>query len=153
MKKRVFVLFLSCVLLMTILTSCNEKSKSLTECGEDVISLMAAMVESDSYPSLYNFPDSYNESINRLREGNYSQCVAVYELSVAAEELIDGAIDQNGLSKELYDYLCSSAYMSFASRINISGGAEVMTVTSVFSAQKKLCNQRHNCKQNICLYI
>ena len=88
MKRKLFTVLLACILLLTLLTSCNGKPKSLTECGEDVISLMAEMLESEEYKSLYNLPAAYDDQINMLREGNYSKSIAVYELLISEEELL-----------------------------------------------------------------
>ena len=141
MYRKLFAVLLACVLLMTIFTSCNGKTKSLTECGEAVISLMAEMLESEDYKSLYNLPAAYDDQVNRLREGNYSKSIAVYELLVSEEELLDKTIDKDVLSKELYEYICSSAYVSFTSRINQASGVEGTTVSTVFTAQKSYANK------------
>ena len=141
MKRKLFTVLLACILLLTLLTSCNGKHKSLTECGEDVISLMAEMLESEEYKSLYNLPAAYDEQINMLREGNYSKSIAVYELLISEEELLDKTINKDELSKELYEYICSSADVSFASRINQTSGVEAMAVSAVFTAQKTYANK------------
>ena len=152
MKRKLFTVLLACILLLTLLTSCNGKPKSLTECGEDVISLMAEMLESEEYKSLYNLPAAYDDQINMLREGNYSKSIAVYELLISEEELLDKTINKDELSKELYEYICSSAYVSFASRINQTSGSEAMVVSSVFTAQKTYANKNID-SSKIYLYV
>lgn len=143
MKRRLFSLLLACILLMALFVSCNGKSKTLTEYGEDVISLMVEMLESEDYISLYNLPDTYDDEINSLREGDYSKSIAVYELLVPEEELTKsiGLDVKKSLSKELYEQLRSSAYASFASRINGISGLTVMAVSSVFTVQKNYTNK------------
>ena len=141
MKRKLFTVLLACILLLTLLTSCNGKSKPLMECGEDVISLMAEMLESEEYKSLYNLLAAYDDQINMLREGNYSKSIAVYELLISEEELLDKTINKDELSKELYEYICSSAYVSFTSRINQASGVEGTTVSTVFTAQKSYANK------------
>ena len=136
MSKKFLTVFLVGVLLMTAFTSCNRASKSLTACGEDVISLMTEMLESDDYQSLFNLPAAYDEQINKLCEGNYSKSIAVYELFISEEEVLGKTIDKDALSEELYAYICSSAYGSFVSRINQTSGLEAMAVSTVFTAQK-----------------
>ena len=140
MKRKLFTVLLSCILLLTLLISCNANPKSLTECGEGVISLMAEMLESEEYKSLY-LPAAYDDQVNMLREGNYSKSIAVYELLISEEELLDKTINKDELSKELYEYICSSAYVSFASRINQTSGVEAMAVSAVFTAQKTYANK------------
>jgi hypothetical protein len=123
---------------MTLFASCNENSRSLTEYGEDVISLMTEMLESEEYKSMYDLPSEYDDEINMLREGNYSESIAVYEILVPEDELLDVVldIDKEDLSKELYEYLCSSAYSSFATLINRISGSNSMVLSSAFTASK-----------------
>ncbi len=116
---------------MPLFVSCNGKTKSLAECGEDVISLMAEMIESEDYKSLYNLPVEYEDQVNRLSEGNYSKSIAVYEILISEDELLDKTIHKQGLSKELYEYICSSAYVSFASRINQASGVEALGINDI----------------------
>ena len=66
MKRKIFIGLLIGLLLMTILPSCNETTKSLVECGEDVISLMAEMVDDEAYGSLYNLPSAYDKTIYKF---------------------------------------------------------------------------------------
>ena len=104
MKRKISIGLLIGLLLMTMLTSCNETTKSLVECGEDVISLMAEMVDSESYGSLYNLPTAYDKTISNLRDGNYSKSSAIYELSIPEDELfesIDTSIDKESFSEDL----------------------------------------------------
>ena len=156
MKRKLFTVLLACILLLTLLASCNGNPKSLTECGEDVISLMAEMLESEEYKSLYNLPAAYDDQVNMLREGNYSQSIAVYELIISEKELLDNTINntinKDELSKELYEYICSSAYVSFASRINQTSGVEAMSVSAVFTAQKTYANNNID-SSKIYLYV
>ena len=152
MKRKLFTVLLACILLLTLLASCNGNPKSLTECGEDVISLMAEMLESEEYKSLYNLPAAYDDQVNMLCEGNYSQSIAVYELIISEEELLDKTIDKDELSKELYEYICSSTYVSFASRINQTSGVEAMSVSAVFTAQKTYANKNIDASK-IYLYV
>ena len=152
MKAKLFALLLACVLLIATFTSCNIISRSLLECGEDIVSLMAEMIESEEYKSLYNLPVAYEDQVNRLLEGNYSKSIAVYEILISEDELLDKTIDKEGLSKELYEYVCSSAYVSFASRINQTSGVEAMSVSAVFTAQKTYANKNID-SSKIYLYV
>ena len=141
MKRRLFAVLLACILPLTLLASCNGKSKSLTECGEDIISLMAEMLESEEYKALYDLPSAYDDQVNRLREGNYSKSIAVYELLISEEELLDRTIEKDELSKEMYEYICSMAYVSFASRVNQASGVDALAVSAAFTAQKTYANK------------
>lgn len=155
MKRKISIGLLIGLLLMTMFTSCNENTKSLVECGEDVISLMAEMVDSENYGYLYGLPSSYDKTVSNLRGGNYSKISAVYELSVSEHELfesIDTSIDKESFSEDLYKHVCSSAYVSFASRINQKGGVEAMSVSTVFSAQKSFVNKEMDANK-IYLYV
>ena len=155
MKRKISIGLLIGLLLMTMLTSCNETTKSLVECGEDVISLMAEMVDSESYGSLYNLPTAYDKTISNLRDGNYSKSSAIYELSIPEDELfesIDTSIDKESFSEDLYKHICSSAYVSFSSRINQKGGVEAMSVSTAFSAQKSFVNKEMDANK-VYLYV
>ncbi len=155
MKRKISIGLLIGLLLMTMFTSCNETTKSLVECGEDVISLMAEMVDSENYGSLYNLPAAYDKTISNLRDGNYSKSSAVYELSISEDELfesIDTSIDKESFSEDLYKHICSSAHASFASRINQKGGVEAVSVSTAFSAQKSFVNKEMDANK-VYLYV
>ena len=155
MKRKISIGLLIGLLLMTMFTSCNETAKSLVECGEDVIFLMSEMVDSENYGSLYNLPAAYDKTISNLRDGNYSKSSAVYELSISEDELfesIDTSIDKESFSEDLYKHICSSAYASFASRINQKGGIEAVSVSTAFSAQKSFVNKEMNANK-VYLYV
>ena len=155
MKRKISIGLLIGLLLMTMFTSCNETTKSLVECGEDVISLMAEMVDSENYGSLYNLPAAYDKTISNLRDGNYSKSSAVYELSISEDELFESLntnIDKESFSEDLYKNICSSAYISFASLINQKGGVEALSVSTVFSAQKSFVNKEMDANK-IYLYV
>lgn len=154
MKRKLFAGLLICILLVTLITSCNETAKPLVECGEEVISLMAEMLESEDYKSLYNLSAEHDETISKLREGNYSKSITVYELVIPEEELFDKTVNKENLSEDLYKYICSSAYVSFASRINIASdaGVEALSATTVFTAQKSFTNKNMDINK-IYLYV
>ena len=155
MKRRISIGLLIGLLLMTMFTSCNETTKSLVECGEDVISLMAEMVDSENYGSLYNLPAAYDKTISNLRDGNYSKSSAVYEMLISEDELfesIDTAINKESFSEDLYKQVCSSAYVSFASHINLKDGVEAMSVSTAFSAQKTFVNKEMDANK-VYLYV
>ena len=155
MKRKISIGLLIGLLLMTMFTSCNETTKSLVECGEDVISLMAEMVDSENYGSLYNLPAAYDKTISNLRDGNYSKSSAVYEMLISEDELfesIDTAINKESFSEDLYKQVCSSAYVSFASHINQKDGVEAMSVSIAFSAQKTFVNKEMDANK-VYLYV
>ncbi len=152
MKRKSFAGLMLCVFLLILLVSCNAKPKLLTECGEEVISMMAEMIESEEYKSLYDLPDTYDEKINKLRGGNYSKSEAVYELFIPEEALFDTTVKEDAFSEDLYKYLCSSAYLSFTTRVNQASGVEIMTLSTVFSAQKSFVNEKVNVNKTY-LYV
>ena len=155
MKRKISIGLLIGILIITIFTSCNGTTKSLVECGEEVISLMAEMIDNENYGALYNLPAAYDETISNLRDGNYSKSSAVYELSIPEDELfesIDTTIDKESFSEDLYKHVCSSAYVSFASRINQKSGVEAMSVSSAFSAQKSFVNKEMDANK-VYLYV
>ncbi len=152
MKRKLIAGLLSCVVLVMLFASCNKEPSTLTECGTEVISLMAEMIESEDYQSLYNLSAAYDEAISKLREGNYAKSIAVYELSVPMEALLDTAVSEDAYSEDLYQYICSSAYMSLASRVNQSSDVEAVVVSTVFCAQKSFVNE-NSVGNKIYLYV
>ena len=152
MKRKLFAELLICVLLITLLASCNARSKPLVECGEEVISLMVEMIESEDYMDLYTLPDEYNEEIHKLREGNYSKSSSVYELLISEDELFDTAVEEEDFSEDLYKHICASAYGSFATLVNRTSGIKSITLSSVFSAQKSFVNKSVD-SNKIYLYV
>lgn len=137
MKRKLLIGLLIGVMLITMLPSCGGASTSLAECGEEVISVMADMVENEDFRSLYHIPAEHEETIQKLRDGDYGKCKAVYELSIPEEELLEAHasdIEWENFSEELYEYLCSTVYVSFATRIN--RGYDAMIASSIYVAQK-----------------
>ncbi len=146
MKIKILTVFLCMTLLLTMLSSCAAKDKFLKNCGEDVISMMVEMLENDEYKEIYGISDQYDETISKLREGNYEKRAEIYELTVPIDQLSEKSFDEDDFSKDLYTYLCSSAYTSFASRINIASGVDAVATSSMFAAQK--CFTSNKVKEN-----
>ncbi|MBQ8440482.1 MAG: hypothetical protein IJX19_07465, partial [Clostridia bacterium] len=110
MKRKLFAILLVCSLLMTLFASCKSNADVFISYGEDVISLMAEMLENEEYASMYGLSDRYNDPLDKLRQGDYSKFSSVYELSIPEEELIEKLdIDEKDFSKDLYQYLCASS--------------------------------------------
>ena len=155
MKRTISIGLLMGILLMTMFTSCNKTPKSIVEYGEDVISLMAEMVDDEAYGSLYNLPAAYDKTISNLRNGNYSKSSAVYELLISEDELfelIDTPIDKESFSEDLYKHVRSSAYASLATLINQKGGVEAIAVSVAFAAQKSFVNKEMD-ESKVYLYV
>lgn len=143
MKRKLFTILLVCSLLMTLFASCKSNADVFISYGEDVISLMAEMLENEEYASMYGLSDRYNETLDKLRQGDYSEFSSVYELSIPEEELIEKLdINEKDFSKDLYQYLCASSYGSFASRVNMEANVEAISVSSAFAAQKIFVDQK-----------
>ena len=143
MKRKLFAVLLIGSLLMTLFASCKSNADVFISYGEDVISLMAEMLENEEYASMYGLSDRYNETLDKLRQGDYSKFSSVYELSIPEEELIEKLdINEKDFSKDLYQYLCASSYGSFASRVNMEANVEAISVSSAFAAQKIFVDQK-----------
>lgn len=150
MKKRFIAVILACVLLMTQLLSCGMGRKPLTECGEEVISLMVQLLESDEYIKMLSFAKDYEEKTKELRDTDYSKSLAVYELTIPEEYFFDEKLEKEKLSEELYEYLSSNGYSSFASTVNNT--SEYMVVSSIFAAQKCFADKSFD-RNRIYLYV
>lgn len=152
MNSRVLTVLLCCALLVTLFSSCSGKRDMLKKCGEDVISMMVEMIENEEYREIYDLSEEYDEEISKLCEGDYSELEQVYELIIPVEQLIDKSLDEDDLSEDLYQYVCSSAFISFASRVNQASGVKAMVASSTFSAQKCFASKKMD-ESTIYLYV
>ena len=136
------------ILIFVLLTiaSCSNAGRTPEECGGAVAALMADMVMCDDYAELFNLPAAYDETIQKLRSGDYSKPSRIYQLTVPEEKLLGLSISDIS-SDSLEDYLRSSACISLASAINQHSGVEALSVSSAYAAQKTfLCpSVDHNC--------
>lgn len=152
MKIKLLAILLSLALSVTFFASCSGKSDMLKDCGEDVISMMIEMIESDEYNELYDFPDTYGEEISKLRECDYSTRPEIYELTVPVDQLMENSFDEEDFSEDLYQYVCSSALISFSTRVNQASGINAIAVSSMFSAQKSFASKKID-ESTIYLYV
>ena len=152
MKNKLLTVFLCMALLIGVLSSCTEKSDMLKKCGEDVISIMVEMIDNEDYREIYDLSEEYDEEISKLCEGDYSHIEQVYELIIPVEQLMNKSLDEDDVSEDLYQYVCSSALTSFASRINQASGVKAMAVASMFSTQKSFASKKMD-ESTVYLYV
>lgn len=152
MKNKLLTVFLCMALLTGVLSSCTEKSDMLKKCGEDVISIMVEMIDNEEYREIYDLSEEYDEEISKLCEGDYSHIEQVYELIIPVEQLMNESLDEDDVSEDLYQYVCSSALTSFASRVNQASGVKSMIVSSTFSAQKSFASKKMD-ESTVYLYV
>ena len=145
MKRRFLVLLLACVMVTTVFSSC-VKEKTLAEYGEEVISLMVEAVGNEDYKALYGSAPHYAETIDGIKAGDYSKIKAIYELVITEEDILSQQgfdVDEESMSAELYSYICSSAYTSFGSKINIkTGDTDAIIAASIFAMQKSFVSAK-----------
>ena len=145
MKRRVLLLLLACVMVATVFSSC-VKEKTLAEYGEEVIALMAEAVGNEDYIALYGGMPQYAKTIDGIKAGDYSKIKAIYELVITEENLLSLQgfdIDEDSMSAELYNYICSSAYVSFDSKINVkTGDTNAIIAASIFTMQKSFVSTK-----------
>lgn len=141
--KKVLLIFTCAILVMSLmLTSCkgNKLDGSVDACAKDVISLMDKMLRSEEYLGVYNLTSAYADTLNILKNGNYSSPSAVYSISIPDESLADAlslnASDVSKMPSELSNYINSSAATSCVSRVNQVAGSTSIVVSSALSAQK-----------------
>ena len=135
MKRRLLIIFVTAFLLLS-LYSCNTSDKPLEKAGEEVIALMREMTVSEEYEKLYGLPLDYGNAVAKLREGDYTEASAVYELDVPVGSML--SVEMN--SDNLEEYVTSAAYVSFASRVNQAAGVEALSVAAAYSAQITFVN-------------
>ena len=138
--KKIFIAILLIATLLVSLVSCGKKSLSLTDCANEVISIMSLMTKSNEYKALYNLPAVYAEALSELSDGDYGKADAVYEIKVPQDALLDPGIDTSSLSGELKDYISSMVHTAFATKINQASGVAALAVSAAFSAQKTFSN-------------
>ena len=153
MKKTIVVILVLAVL-TAALVSCTANGKSAKDCSAEVVSLMSEMITSEKYAEFYSLRTSYEETLEKekLKSGNYSSPLAIYELSIPEESLMQEAPKIEDAYKELDQYVKSSLYTSFASLINKGSGTEAMVVSSVFSAKKTFVCEEIK-KNTVYLYV
>ena len=152
MKNKLLTVFLCFALLTGVLSSCSSKSDILKESGEEVVALMVEMIESEEYKKLYELPESCVLVVSELCEGDYSELEQVYELVIPVEQLMDKSLDEDDLSEELYQYACSSALVTFSSRVNQAESIDAVAVSSLFSAQKSFASKKMD-ESTVYLYV
>lgn len=152
MKIKILTVFLCTTLLLTMLSSCAAKDKFLKNCGEDVISMMAEMLESDEFAEVYEVPDQLMETISKLSDGDFQEIDEIYELIIPVDQFTETSFDEDDFSEDLYQYVCSSAYVSFANRINVQSGNESLAASSMYCAQKCFTNRKLE-ENTIYLYV
>ena len=139
---------ISAILIFALLlnVSCSSGGRTPKACGSAVVSLMADMAMCDDYAALFNLPAAYDETIAKLRSGDYSKPSRIYLLTVPEEKLLGLSISDIS-SDPLADYLRSSACISLASAINQYCGVEALSVSSAYAAQMTFScpSIDHNC--------
>ena len=145
MKHSKLIVVILIFVLLTI-ASCSNVGRTPEECSSAVVALMADMAMNDDYAELFNLPAAYDETIQKLRSGDYSKPSRTYLLTVPEDKLLDLSISDIS-SDPLAKYLRSSACISLASAINQHSGVEALSVSSAYAAQKTfLCpSVDHNC--------
>lgn len=148
MKNRVVIAVVAVFALVCSLSSCKIADKPLEMAGGEVIALMKEMIASEEYEALYGLAESYSQTVSKLREGDYTEASAVYELDVPVGSML--SVEMN--SDNLEEYVTSAAYVSFASRVNQAAGVEALSVAAAYSAQITFVNAE--VKENtVYLYI
>ena len=98
MKYSKLIVVILIFVLLTIV-SCTNAGRTPDECGGAVVALMADMAMNDDYAELFNLPAAYDETIQKLRSGDYSKPSRTYLLTVPEEKLlglsISGMISEN----------------------------------------------------------
>ena len=136
MKKRYLIPLILILAVTLLLPSCSNKPASLSDRGQQVVSLMDEMIKSEEYAKAYASFAGTEKLLEELRSHDRSNPTAVYELSVPLENLLPASVDTDKMSDALADYLRGSTYVSFASKLQIKGGySEALSLVSMYAAQ------------------
>lgn len=142
MKKTILSFTILLLVLALSLSSCAGKSMSLEECGNDVVSLMDDMLQSEEYAKSLAIANEHNEIVEKLRSGDYSSAAAIYELSIPEESLLHSDIDLDDFSGDLKEQMRFSLYSSFVTQLNAKeGGSSRVVASSIFSASKSFVSK------------
>ena len=128
----------ACLLLSTVLffSSCGSSSDALKNEGLEVISLMNEMIISEDYAEmLLGNVSAYEETIVKVKGGNYSEPKGVYEIEVSPDLILkEYNEDSAELSNALKKYLSTAAFASFAATINSRNGSNSVALSAVYAA-------------------
>ena len=160
MKKRPIISMIAVLtILATMLCACGGSSaansngkeaaadKSLEQHGMDVISLMDEMLRSDEYLSMMTSATEFQEIVEEMRSGDYTEPENVYKISIPEDTLgtmmatlgeDTGVLD--GMSDTLYDTLNKKVTAGMINQINAQSGVTYLALTSIFTAGKTFVN-------------
>ena len=119
----------------------DEVDKPLTECCDEVISLLSERIEDEDYIYLYTSID-FEETLSSLQAGNYSQSTAIYEISLSKEDFFYKAQLDSTLSKDLYDSIYFNYFEGIVPRIiSSSHDPTNITLTTILRAHISFVNE------------
>lgn len=120
--------------------SASEKEKSLYEHGMDMVALLDEMVRSDAYGEMMGNPDGFGDVVERIREGNYTEPAAVYQMEISAgildEAILDISPDDSDFSDVLWESLRHKWIGNLVFQINAYSGVSYVAASSVYTADK-----------------
>ncbi len=130
--------FVFCVIVALLLffCSCGVTEKTLLDRGLAVISLMDDMMENDAYVEILvdGSTEDYCDRLQLLSQADYENPTAVYELTVAAEQVLGIDEEADALPPRLASYLSSKALQSVISQWNSVQGVDALVVASLLTA-------------------
>lgn len=152
MKKRPIISIIAVLtILATVLCACGDSSavnsatfdKSLNRHGMDVINLMDEMLRSDEYLAMMTSATEFQEIVEEMRNGDYTEPENVYKISVPEDTLgtMMAALGEDagvlkGMSDTLYDTLNKKVTAGMINQINAQSGVTYLALTSIFTARK-----------------
>ena len=93
--KKLLLFFVVCILCSTAV-SCDAPSKSLTQRGDEIVSAVAEIVNSEEYvQAMVGNVYAYNEQISMVKAVDFSKVSAQYELEFSQDELLKKLYSQN----------------------------------------------------------
>lgn len=152
MKKRPIISIIAVLtILVAMLCACGDSSatnsptsdKSLNRHGMDVINLMDEMLRSDEYLAMMTSATEFQEIVEEMRNGDYTEPENVYKISVPKDTLgtMMAALGEDtemfkGMSDTLYDTLNKKVTAGMINQINAQSGVTYLALTSIFTAGK-----------------
>ena len=148
--KKLLLIFTVCLLCLTAV-SCDTPTKSLVERGDEIVSMVAEMVNSEEYvQAMIGNVNAYEEQISRVKAVDFSNPSAKYELEFDVDELMkklaNGKFDFEKLSEPFKDKISAGVGNSLASAVTSKSGSDKLVVASIFNATK--CFVDESIKEN-----
>ena len=129
-----FLMIATCISMI----SCRSASNDLLKHGDEIVSIINEKINSDKYLSLVDAPAAYRDEVDKLRLGNYSEEMTVYQLHLSEKayyKMIYGTeLSKDEFSETLYNSIKTISSGYIAAIINSKGGVSAVSTATFLNA-------------------